>query len=89
MAHKQKVVQRLYGKLLSLYPRPFRDRLGESMQQTFDDLYHEGQRQTAPGLFGFVLWLFLETAIGIFRERLLHQTVTSKPVLTRKTLALF
>ena len=74
MAHKQKAVQRLYGKLLSLYPRPFRDRLGESIQQTSDDLYHERQRQTAPGLFGFVLWLFLETAIGIFRERLLHMT---------------
>lgn len=74
MAHKQKAVRRLYGRLLNLYPRAFRERLGESMQQTFDDLYHERQRQAAPGVFGFVLWLFLETAIGIFRERLLQMT---------------
>jgi hypothetical protein len=74
MAHKQKAVQKLYSNLLSLYPRAFRERLGESMQQTFDDLYHERQRQSAPGLFGFVLWIFLETTIGIFRERLLHMT---------------
>jgi hypothetical protein len=74
MAHKQTAVQRLYGKLLRLYPRAFRERLGESMQQTFDDLYHERQRQAVSGVFGFVLWLFLETAISIFRERLLHMT---------------
>ena len=71
MSHEQKAVQRLYRKLLSLYPRAFRERLGESMQQTFDDLYHERKRQTEQGVFGFVLWMFLETAIGIFREHLL------------------
>lgn len=72
MSHEQKTVRRLYGKLLSLYPRAFRERLGESMQQIFDDLYHERQQQTVPGMFGFVLWIFLETAISVFRERLLH-----------------
>lgn len=71
MSPKHKAVQRLYRKLLSLYPRAFRERLGESMQQTFDDLYHERKRQTEQGVFGFVLWMFLETAIGIFKERLL------------------
>jgi hypothetical protein len=71
MSHEQKAVQRLYRKLLSLYPRAFRERLGESMQQTFDDLYNERKRQTEQGVFGFVLWMFIETAIGIFREHLL------------------
>lgn len=71
MVHKQTTVQRLYRKLLSLYPRAFRERFGESMQQTFDDLYHERQSQTKHGMFGFVLWIFLETAVEIFRERLL------------------
>jgi hypothetical protein len=71
MSHEQKAVQRLYRKLLSLYPRAFRERLGESMQQTFDDLYNERKRQTEQGVFGFVLWMFLETALGIFREHLL------------------
>lgn len=76
MVHKQKVVQRLYRKLLRLYPRAFRERFGESIQQTFDDLYQERlyqerQRQTEQGVFAFVLWIFLETAIGIGREHLL------------------
>lgn len=71
MAHEQKAVQWLYRKLLSLYPRAFRERFGESMQQTFDDLYNERKQQTEQSVFGFVLWMFAETAIGIFRERLL------------------
>ena len=40
------------------------------MQQTFQDLWNE-KRQTKKGLFGFVLWIFIEAAIGIFREHLL------------------
>ena len=63
-------VRQLYKSLLALYPRPFREVLGESMEQTFSDLCQE-KRQTKQGLFGFVLWTFIETAIGIFREHLL------------------
>jgi hypothetical protein len=43
----------LYEKLLSLYPRRFRERLGESMLQTFNDLYKE--RETGNARFGFIL----------------------------------
>jgi hypothetical protein len=39
------------------------------MEQTFRDLWNE-KRQTKKELFGFVLWTFIETAIGIFREHL-------------------
>ena len=39
------------------------------MEQTFNDLYKENG-QTKKGLFGFVLWAFIETAVGIFREHL-------------------
>lgn len=69
MIHNQDKVRRLYRKLLSLYPRGFKDRLGESMEQTFNDLYRE--RQTKRGLFGFVFWMFIETSKGIVREHLL------------------
>ena len=62
----------LYKKLLALYPRGFREQLGESMQQTFNDLYRE--RQTKGGWFGFMLWTFAETAIGIVREHVLLLT---------------
>ena len=67
--NEQTTAHALYRKLLALYPRVFRERLGESMQQTFNDLYQE--RQTEGGWFAFVLWMFVETAIGILRERLL------------------
>jgi hypothetical protein len=39
------------------------------MEQTFHDLYQE--RQTKPDRFGFVLWMFVETAAGIVREHVL------------------
>ena len=71
MVYDQQTIHALYRKLLSLYPRVFREQLGESMQQTFNDLYNEQKRQTDQGLFGPVFWIFIETALGIFRERLL------------------
>ena len=64
-------VRTLYNKLLTLYPRGFKEQLGESMEQTFNDLYNERKRQTERGLFKFVLWMFVETAVGITREYIL------------------
>jgi len=68
MTYDQKTVRTLYKKLLALYPRGFRERLGESMEQTFNDLCNERKRHTERGWFGFVLWMFVETAIGIIKE---------------------
>ena len=65
-----RTVHALYRKLIAFYPREFKDRLGQSMEQTFRDLWNE-KRQTKKELFGFVLWTFIETAIGILREHLL------------------
>lgn len=69
--YDQETTRALYKKLLSLYPRAFREQLGESMEQTFNDLCNERKQQTEPGWFGFVLWLFVETAIGIIKEHIL------------------
>jgi hypothetical protein len=69
MIDKQNTVRTLYKKLLSLYPRGFKDRLGESMEQTFNDLYKE--RQAKQGLFSFLFWMFIETSMGIVKEHLL------------------
>lgn len=71
MASDREKVRNLYGKLLSLYPRAFRERLGESMEQTFNDLCNERRQRTERGLFGFALWLFVETAVGICKENAL------------------
>ena len=67
--YDQNTVCTLYKKLLTFYPGNFREQLGESMGQTFWDLWNEKQ-QSKQELFGFVLWTFIETAIGIFREHL-------------------
>src|SRR5688572_23910525 len=71
MTHDRKTARTLYKLLLTFYPRDFRQRFGESMVQTFDDLCNEQKRQAEGGLFGFVLWMFVETAIGISREHVL------------------
>ena len=63
-------VRILYRKLLKCYPQGFKEQLGESMEQTFQDLWDE-KRQSKKELFRFILWTFTETAIGIFREYLL------------------
>lgn len=70
MIYEQDAVRRLYKRLLVFYPRTFREQLAESMAQTFNDLCAE-KRRTKSGVFGFVLWIFIETAIGILREHLL------------------
>jgi len=70
MTYDQNTARALYKKLITFYPRGFREQLGESMEQTFNDLCKE-KRQTKKELFGFVLWTFIETALGIFREHLL------------------
>jgi hypothetical protein len=70
--NEKPTVHALYEKLLDLYPGGFKERLSESMQQTFNDLYKE--RQTKPGWFSFVLWIFIETSVGIVREHVLSMT---------------
>ena len=84
MTHAQNRVRVLYRRLLGFYPRGFRDRLGESMEQTFNDLYAE--RRTKQGLVRFIFWMFAETGVGILREHVLllaeggmMKTFVSKP----------
>jgi hypothetical protein len=72
MAHDQETARALYKRLLDFYPRAFRERLGESMEQTFDDLWRERKGREEGGVFGFALGVFVETAVGIVRE---HVTV--------------
>jgi hypothetical protein len=69
MAYDQNTIHKLYKKLLNYYPRAFRDQLGESVEQTFNDLCME--RQTDRGLSNFVFWMFVETGMGILHEYVL------------------
>lgn len=61
--------RKLYARLLRLYPRPYRERFAESMEQTFNDLCRE-RAAAGEGLFGFVLGMFVETSAGIIRENI-------------------
>lgn len=64
MGNKHKAV---YRNLLRLYPKPFRERFGESMEQTFDDLCSERGAPTA----SLMIRLSVDTGIGIVKEHIL------------------
>jgi hypothetical protein len=70
MANERTIARyrRWYRKLLRFYTRPYRERFTEGMEQTFNDLCRERSR-AGEGLFGFVLWMFVETSAGIIREK--------------------
>jgi hypothetical protein len=59
--------RKLYARLLRLYPRPYRERFGEGMEQTFNDLCRE-RREAREPLVGFVFCTFVETSAAIVRE---------------------
>ena len=63
--------------LLRLYPRPFRERFGEGMAQTFYDLCRE-RSNAERSLFGFALWIFFETLVGIIKEGATRMTQMNK-----------
>jgi hypothetical protein len=76
-----------YAMLLRLYPRPFRERFGEGMAQTFHDLCRE-HRDARRGLFGFALWIFCETLVGIVKENTIHMSELGKTMLRVALVAL-
>jgi hypothetical protein len=61
--------RRWYARLLRLYPKPFRERFRESMEQTFCDVCR-APALTGRGLFGLALWLCVETVGGIMNEHI-------------------
>jgi len=61
--------RRWYARLLRLYPRPFQERFGEPMAQTFTDLCRE-QTDAKRGLHAFALATFAETSAQIMRENM-------------------
>jgi hypothetical protein len=61
--------RRWYGRLLRLYPRPFHERFGEPMAQTFADLCRE-RTGANRGLHAFAVGAFAETSAQIMRENM-------------------
>jgi hypothetical protein len=58
-----------YARLLRLYPRPYHERFGEGMEQTFGDVLRERARE-GRGVSARALWMFVETSVGIVRENM-------------------
>jgi hypothetical protein len=79
--------RRWYAMLLRLYPRPFRERFGDGLAQTFHDLCREhiGAKR---GLWWLALWIFFETSVGIVRENATHMSQLQKTVLRVALVAL-
>jgi hypothetical protein len=64
--------RRWYRRLLGLYPRPYRERFADGMEQTFADLWRERTAAKGHGRGVFILWIFIETFAGMVRERATH-----------------
>jgi len=69
-----------YAMLLRMYPRPFRERFGEGMAQTFHDLCRE-RRDARRGLHGLAPWIFFETSVAIIRENTNYMSRLGKTML--------
>lgn len=80
MNHSIQRYKSWYARLLRLYPKPYRERFGEGMQQTFNDLCRE-RSDVEDRLFGVVLWMFADTSVGILRENI---TLAIKQDITRR-----
>ena len=71
--------RRWYARFLGLYPKPFRERFRESMQQTFYDVCR-ANASTGRGFFGLALWLYVDTAGGIMNEHIRLLLVRHKSI---------
>src|SRR6188472_1162245 len=72
--------RRWYRSLLQFYSRPYRERFGESMEQTFNDLCRE-RADTGKGLLGFVLWTFVETSAAILKDNVRFTLMHNKNII--------
>ena len=57
-----------YARLLHLYPKLYRERFAEPMEQTFNDLLQDRAKEGRE-LLVFTLFIFVETLAGILREQ--------------------
>lgn len=70
MIFERKTIRNFYKKILVFYPQGFRERFGESLEQTFNDVCNERKRQAKSISFRFLFLTFGETCVGIVKENL-------------------
>jgi hypothetical protein len=69
-----------YAKLLRLYSKPYYERFGKGMEQTFNDLLRE-RAEDNKGLLGYTLWMFVETSAGIIKGNMTAMTMQHKSII--------
>lgn len=81
MAYEQSITRfgSWYATLLRLYPKQYRERFAQPMEQTFHDLLRERATEEKR-LFGFALWMFVDTFAGTIRENLTVMTMQNRIV---------
>jgi hypothetical protein len=72
--------KRWYAKLLRFYPKPYRERFGEGMEQTFNDLCLERYKMGS-GWSGYVFWMFTDTFAEIIKENIKKEKTLMLPIL--------
>lgn len=83
----EKTSRKVYRSLIALHPKGFRERFGEPMLQTFDDLFREwGTQSTSIVLFLFSI--YVETTASIFRQHFNETMYSEKRFLTPNRAAL-
>ena len=58
-----------YAKLLRFYSKPYYERFGEGMEQTFSDLLRERAEEERV-LLSFAFWMYIDTFTGIIKEKI-------------------
>lgn len=71
-----------YAKLLRLYPKAYRQRFAEPMQQMFIDMYNE-RVQLQLDTRGLVCKVYAETLAGIVKENIQEAVMTIKTTKTK------
>jgi hypothetical protein len=92
MEHDRDVESRRagYARLLRLYPRSFRERYAEPMEQTFADSYADRRAAGRP-VGALLAGTYLDTSIGILKENLMNDVrrLSSRPWLAALLALLF
>lgn len=69
--------RKLFALLLRLYPKQYRERYAEPMEQTFSDLLRE-RADTKKSIVSYALWMFADTSAQIIKTNFKYAVMKNK-----------
>lgn len=66
-----------YGSLVRLYTKPYYERFGEGMEQTFNDVLRE-HLEKKRGVRFYIFWMFVDTLVGIIKQHITYTIMKKK-----------